>query len=392
MIVTRTLNGEVIEEYEFNLFPSLPNDDDDYDLPQVKPANTMTTLETLEAKLNQYAEAMAPAPSAEPAETVNVIYSDENKLKKRRKKLVHSILNNADKLAEAEAAEAEDEDRPVPKTTLDTTYGMRFAPIITMFAESRDEFNDIIKDIRDDLNSPRCQTRTMYRSSQFGNLLTATKHKADVVKNIADIAKQISDLEYKKSKDDMSAGIDNSKAMAELATKYLRGDFDGSDDKETKGKDKKKTKKREHKRESPSIVQENIVNSFPGIPSGKSQPSIEELREAKKPSKKTISSDNDDLAKVLEQEVFNRQIGFTPHELHTDLEGTYEFMIKVDPDDTTDWDFVAVDPKSHKKIKGFKDSYAELLPDKRECRIKFDIDKGTCRDLNSGRTYKLIVR
>ena len=63
------------------------------------------------------------------------------------------------------------------------------------------EFDKIAADIEADLNSSRNNAKTMYRSSQIGNMISAKNSKLSAVKELGSIAKVISDLEYKKEKD-----------------------------------------------------------------------------------------------------------------------------------------------------------------------------------------------
>ena len=75
------------------------------------------------------------------------------------------------------------------------------------------------------------------------------------------------------------------------------------------------------------------------------------------------------------------------------MEGKYKFVIVADPGDVEGtWEFVAVDPKDEKKIKGFRDKYKDLYPSKKKCRMVFDLGKMRVTDRNTARTYKLILK
>ena len=80
---------------------------------------------------------------------------------------------------------------------------------------------------------------------------------------------------------------------------------------------------------------------------------------------------------------------FTSHERHLEVEGKYQFVVAVDPLNEKDWRFLAVDKKGN-PIDGFEDEYKDLYPKRKACRMRFDIDKKKCTDLNSGKTYRLV--
>lgn len=107
---------------------------------------------------------------------------------------------------------------------------------------------------------------------------------------------------------------------------------------------------------------------------------------------KDAASDKD-LAKELARTVLKRKddFSFSPHERHLSMEGKYAFVVACDPmDPEHTWKFIAVDPKSGKELKDFKENYKELYPKKKNVRPRFDINKKKMTDLNTSKVYRLV--
>lgn len=348
-----------------------------------------TNIDDLEAKLKAFREEKQAAEKYKktPEYKESKKKSKGNKkAKKARTTLLEMVFNNADAVMETDDdGENEEGYRDTKKkgakktgNTLDTTYGKRFSPVVSMLHDTITDFDKIAAEIEEELQSSRGQTRNMYRSNQISNLISAKNSKLSAVKELGSIAKTVSDLEYKKDKDKKAEeGADTAKAISSLGAKYLRGAFDMDDNKggkSKKGKNKEKTEGN-FKRSARSLDDDDDDMSVKRGGDSKGTP------------------DDVELAKEFAKALTGRsdKMSFTPHERFIAMEGKYSFIVTVDPTDPENtWQFVAVDPKSGKKIDGFKKDYKELMPRKKDCRMRFDIAKKKCTDLNSSRTYKLV--
>lgn len=354
--------------------------------------STLTTdIGSLEAQLQKFREEKAAAEKYKktPEYKASKKKGMSKKDKKKRSTLLEMVFNNADAAAESSDEEEDEEgykdlkkkgSAPKKKeTTLDTTYGMRFSPVVSMLYDTITDFDRIAAEIEVELESSRGMTRGMYRASQIGNLISAKNSRLSAVKELGSIAKTVSDLEYKKEKDKQAAeGTNTSKEISNLAAKYLRGSFDLDDTGSTKDKGgkKKKGKGKVSKGINPySRDVDNDDDDDDSIDRGRRNSSDLELA---KEFAKTIGSRKGDIK-------------FTAHERFIDMEGKYTFVVAVDPTNPEkSWRFLAVDPSSGKEIKGFKDKYKELYPRKKDCRMRFDLAKKRATDLNSARSYKLV--
>ena len=348
-----------------------------------------TDIGNLEAKLKQFKQERDQLNKYQKTEDYKKSKKSmsKKKIKKKRDTLLEMVFNNADKAADEEEADSdtsEEEDgisyRDSRKTksknkktsrentTLDTTYGKRFSPMVAMLYDTITEFDKIANDIEDELSQARNSSRSMYRSSQISNLLAAKKSKMDAITKLTDIAKTVSDFEYKKDKDrQANEGSDSSKAISNLAAKYLRGAYE-MDDKSKKNKDKSKKKKNRDYDDDDDEVDDSI--------------------------KKQRESDNRALAEEFAKTLGKHKgdIKLTPHELYARMEGKYTIQVLVDPFDESDWKFVAVSTKTGKIMENFKDDYPGLLPKKKDTKMIFDIAKLKCTDKISARSYKLILK
>ena len=356
-----------------------------------------TDISSLEDKLRKYREQKAKAEKFQ--QTDEYKKSKKNGKKKKQKKektmLLSMVFNNADHIAEEELADQEESDNEnyrdlkksksgkkksdLSETTLDTTYGKRFSPVVSMIYDSINNFDRIAKDIEEELQTPQLRAKTMYRSTQISNMITAQNSRLSAVRQLADVATTISNLEYKKEKDKKSEeGSDTSKAISSLGAKYLRGGLDTMEERKSGGKKKK---------------DKNTSKKFAAYADNNDSDEADEDYGSIRESKRDTSDEADDrelaseLAKALGK---HKDIKFTAHERYASLDGSYTIMVTCDPLDPEDTaKFVAVDKKG-KIIPNFKDDYPGLLPKRKNCRFVFDINRKRVQDKNSGRTYKLM--
>lgn len=311
--------------------------------------------------------------------------SKGKKKKKQRETLLNMVFNNADEVAaaaEEDEAEKDPKKKPAKKkvsdTTLETTYGKRFSTVVSMLYDSIQDFDQIAAEIREELDSTQGRTKGMYRSSQMSNLISATSKKFDAVRELGGIAKTISDLEYKEKKDKkVEEGSDTSKAISSLAAKYLRGGYDPDSDSKKSGKKKDKEK-----------AKGNFAKSAKAM----GYDPDDDDDEDDTPKKARRNEHDIALAKEFAKALEGRtdEISFTPYERHLDIEGKYSFVITCDPlDPEHTWNFMAVDKNGH-EIEGFKKDYKELMPKRKDVRLRFDITKKKAVDLNSSKSYKLL--
>lgn len=353
-----------------------------------------TDISSLEAKLKKFKEEKAEKEKYKKSDDYKESKKSMSKKKAKKKKesLLAMVFNDADSLkAEREADEEEDGGKMVDKpkkkgskkstdtkTTLDTTYGTRYSPMVEMYYDMINEFDAISKELEAELETMKgARHQTRYKSDQMGNLLSAKKSKADMIKEVVNIANKVSDLEYKKEKDKKDAEVgDVSREVSNLGAKYLRGSFDifdMGDSKKKKKKDKdkedKKGKKKDYDDEDDDIG------------------SIKKLKDVD-------SVDDKELAvaftKALEKN--KDKINFTPAERYVNMDGKYDVVIVTDPlNIEKDWRFAAVNKKG-KEIENFKKDYPGLLPRKNGTRMKFDLNRMKATDLNSGRSFKLVMK
>ncbi|MCM1230065.1 MAG: hypothetical protein NC489_08030 [Ruminococcus flavefaciens] len=348
-----------------------------------------TNIDTLEEKLQALRKSKATTEAYRETEAYKADKkkNKNKKKKKERETLLNMVFNNADQVAAAEAADEDDDNvrdskkkgggrKKVADTTLDTTYGKRFSTVVSMLYDSIQDFDKIAAEIREELDSAQGRTKGMYRSSQMGNLISATSKKFDAVRELGSIAKTVSDLEYKEKKDKKAEeGTDTTRAISSLAAKYLKGSYESDSGKKGgKKKDKEKAK----------------GNFSKTAKSMGYDPDEDEDAEIKKnPQKKEHDQAlAKEFAKALESR--SDEFSFTAYEKHLDIEGTYSFVVTCDPlDPEHTWDFMAIDKKG-REIEGFRKDYKDLMPRKKNARMRFDIAKKKAVDLNSSKTYKLL--
>ncbi|MDE6041010.1 MAG: hypothetical protein K2F99_05480, partial [Muribaculaceae bacterium] len=226
-----------------------------------KMAVLTTSIDTLEDKLKELRKTQAQTKAYQDTDEYRAEKKASKKKgkKKARERLINMIFSNADNVKDAEEREASSGSKPEdakdkdskgkkkkgPRkedTTLDTTYGQRFSPIVSMLNDSYEDFGRIAAEIEAELDSPSCRGKTMYRSTQTGNLLSAKNSQLSALKELGSIAKTLSDLEYKRDKEKKAEDGDTTKALSNLAAQYLRT-TDDVGGKKSKGKKESRKEK-----------------------------------------------------------------------------------------------------------------------------------------------------
>lgn len=362
-----------------------------------KKATLTTDISNLEAKLKQFKAEREKINKYQKSDDYKESKKrlSKKKAKKQRENLLEMVFNNADHANDDDEDLEDDEDgtyrdkkqkapRKKNETTLETTYGKRFSPVVAMLHEAIVEFDNIAISIENELADTRNSAKSMYRSTQLGNLISAKNSKLSAVKELASVAKTVSDLEYKKEKDKQAQeGADSTKAISAIGAKFLRGGLDALDSGSSKGK-KKKDDKSSSKKSSGSKLKYNYDEDDDD----------EETGSIKSAQRRDVTDQRELAAKFAESLSFRKDdIKLSPHERFISMEGKYNIIVSCDPTDPDDtWKFVAVDSKTGKEIKGFKDDYPGLLPKKRNCKMVFDLSKNKATDKNSSRTYKLVYK
>ena len=363
-----------------------------------------TNIEQLESRLKTY---MSEKKHFDDLANSDDFKSKSKKKKKKKKKakasLLSSIFNNADVLNASTDEENEDSDdgyadikddkkgktkSSKPKDTLDSTYGMRFAPVVSYLKDAIDDFDAIADEIQEELET-KGTSRGVYRSSQMANLISAKNSKLSAVKELASVARVVSDLEYKKAKD-KNANDDNKDAMiARFGSKFLSGGFDdleisisGSSGKKNKSKVKDKKKKKDFLAMTDSEREELDDEDYGG--------SVE-----KSSGKKGTIPEQKELAKRFAEKLISKKgkIDLTPNERYINMEGKYEVVVIVEDalNPSEDWKFTALDKKG-REIEGFRKDYKELLPNKKASRMTFDMVKMQATNKATGLKYRILVK
>lgn len=407
--VNRTINQEILDLGrakfdEISGFADMDRDNNGFIILKPSAANVdrqkaelTTNISSLEMKLKEYREKQEKIKKIQRSDDYKESKKamSKKKIKKKKASLLEMVFNDADADAESEDEDDIDEDadgtyidkkkKPEKKkasNTLETTYGKRFSPVVSMLYDTITEFDQIASDIDQDLKSSKNSSRTMYRSSQIGNLISAKNSKLSAVKELASVAKTLSDLEYKKEHEKkMMEGSNSNKAVASIAAKYLSGSLDELES--SGGKKKKKDKKG---KKSPLGINRVVTDD-----------DDEEYGSISKNGKDHDEGPLDDAGKRALSKEFaaslvkhKNDIKFTPWEKNIGIEGTYNVIVVVDPTDLDSWRFAAIDAKSGKEISDFKDKYKDLLPKKKKCRMNIDLSKMRAFDRASAKTYKLV--
>lgn len=410
--VNRTINQEILDLGrakfdEISGFADMDRDKNGFIILKLSAANVdrqkaelTTNISSLEMKLKEYREKQEKIKKIQKSDDYKESKKamSKKKIKKKKASLLEMVFNDADAAAESEDEDDEiDEDadgiyidkkkKPEKKkasNTLETTYGKRFSPVVSMLYDTITEFDQIASDIDQDLKSSKNTSRTMYRSSQIGNLISAKNSKLSAVKELASVAKTLSDLEYKKEHEKkMMEGSNSNKAVASIAAKYLSGSLD-----ELESSGSKKKKKDKKGKKSPLGINRVVTDD-----------DDEEYGSISKNGKDRDEGSLDDAGKRALSKEFaaslvkhKNDIKFTPWEKNIGIEGSYNIIVVVDPTDLDSWRFAAIDVKSGKEIPDFKDKYKDLLPKKKKCRLQIDLNKMRAYDKNSAKTYKLVCK
>lgn len=369
---------------------------------QERRSSLTTSLDQLESKLGKL--------MSDKKYYDDIASSDEfkkaakKKCKKKKKKakasLLASIFNNADAIAKAEDedddegytdAESKDgkkgkskDEKPKKKKTdtLDSTYGKRFAPIVSYLQDAIVEFDSLADDIAEELKT-KGTSRGVYRSSQMANLISAKNSKLSAVKELTTVARLVSDLELKKAKED-NAKTDSTETMvARFGSKYLSGSFDDLDDygEKVKKSGKMKKKKKYNFMSMTNDEREAFDDEDYDDDSGKKN-------KGKIPEQK-------ELAKKFAEKMIARkdEIKLTPQEKNIRMEGKYEVVVVIEDimNPSKSWKFTAVDKKG-REIDGFRKDYKDLLPNKRSARMIFDIGKMKATNKSTNLKYRIVVK
>lgn len=241
-------------------------------------------------------------------------------------------------------------------TILDSNIGKRFAPLYKMQIEDYERINFILKDLEDDLKTS--PSKNMYRSSQTSNLLTALGQKRTLLKDMTDMAKTVSDLELKYAKEERStkeASGNDDQLAARIGSSIVRGLYDDVFEETIKKKKKSKKKNDEDDDDDDEIDFD---------------------------SKKDASNF---LAKRIAKEVI-----FSDYEKNIDIEGEYNICVLADKDEPEkEWKFIITDEDGERR-KDWEKERPELLPNKKNSKMKFKLDKMKAYD--RGRKYELILK
>ena len=375
------------------------------EMPTKTDTDLVTDLSALEKRLDLYrekneAKLEKDTSDHEDSHEDNPFSKPAKAGKKSRKKLLKSIFNNADKIEAAENAEKDEtETTEVKKDTLDTTYGLRYAPMVSMIHGIINEYDQLADDISNDLAN-RPNMKTMYRSSQIANLISVKNSKLSAIKELTSIAKQITDLEYKKDKDSKIGEQDEDKAILTLTARYLRGSLDNNDELSSGSSSKKSSKKNKKSKKSSSDDSDSIDSSDAFQSSSKKSKEVRGYVSTAKVAKMAEDLEDEDdaddsaLANALGKALLKHkdELEFTPYEKHINIEGKYTLAVLADADKpSSNWKFIAID-NNGKEIKGFKDKYGDLVPKKSDCRMSFNVSKMRVVDKNTSITYKLYLK
>ena len=350
-----------------------------------------TSIDDLESRLKVYRAEKEKAVKYQKTDEYKASKKEEKKKKKKkaRNELLNMVFNSAP-MEEEEPDEDEEEDKSKKgskkksgKTTLETQYGKRYAPIVKMLYDSISDFEQIAQDIDEELSSSKGQVRNMYRGQQVSNMLTAKNMKMSAIRELASIANKVTDIEYRREKDKRDKdGDDDTKGIAALGAQFLRGAFDDVDD-DDDGKKGKKKHKGESNLKRQARKQGNKVDDDDDYSSSKS----------KKYRGKDTSDSDTDLAKVLASELLDRkgEYSFSAYERGLEVEGKYKFVIAVDPMNCEKTArFIAVDPKTDKAIPDFKKNYPDLFPKMKKTKMIYNTSKMMAYDKLSGKRWPLV--
>lgn len=409
---------EVTDDTSMSSFASFSDesDDTDDDSPEV-PSSSISSIEEILYRYKDdkdridasYRDKNKPVA----ASTQLFRQPDKKKQRKTKKELLQSMFNNS-------PVELDDEDA---QNTLDTVYGKRFAPVVEFIVDTINEFDTIADGIQEELSS-RPAAKSMYYTSQIANLISTRNSKLAAIKELTNISKTISDFEYKREKDKGKEDEDDlTKSFVFMGAQYLRGSLDNTmdgnkknDDSSSSDKPKSKTqgktpkKKKLSKKELKKLKKEekkrkHSESSHPQSStmvddSEDDMMSVEVVKNEGNPEYKKMKSDEKDGKISNNDDIFNAimkrrgsEITLNPYEQFIKLEGKYKFVVVADEKHPEkDWTFVAVDPKTGKKLKDFKKKYRVLVPDKSLCNMTFNFERMIALDKNTNKSYQLVIR
>lgn len=366
-----------------------------------------TSIDQLQSKLNKY---MTEKKHYDDIASSDDFKKESKKKKKKNKKakasLLASIFNNADAIANVDDEDIDEDDEDAkssdsgkkskkpskPKDTLDSTYGMRFAPIVSYLQDAISEFDELADDIQAELKT-KGTSRGVYRSSQMANLISAKNSKLSAVKELTTVARLVSDLELKKAKEANDKSTSTETMVAKFGSKFLSGSFDDLDDFGVSIKKKKKNKgdsgssgksAKKHKYDFMSMTEEE-----------REEFDDEDYSESNKKKDKGRVPEQKELAKMFAEKMIGRkdEFHFTPQEKHIAMEGKYEVVVVVEDilNPSKSWKFTAVDKKG-REIDGFRKDYKELLPNKKTARMTFDMAKMKAINRATNLKYRILVK
>lgn len=402
-----SMNTEPADEYERDkdgfivLKPTQSYLDNVVNTPAKTPGLT-TSIDQLENKLNMYMSEKKSYTSFQDDDSDDDKKKDKKGKKKRKKmkeQLLAAMFNDNDgtfnKIDDAEPDDDTDEDddssdkkkkkKERQMDTLESTYGTRFAPIVSYIQDAIDDFDDLADTIESELKT-KGTTRGVYRSSQMANLISAKNSKLSAVKELTTVAKMVSDLELKKAKEESGKTDSTETVVAKFGTKFLSGSFDDLDDYGMTVKHKKKTKGGGKKKKYNFMAMSNDERE---------EFDDEDYDDDKKGKDKGRIPEQKELAKMFAEKMISNKTDFklTPHEKNIRMEGKYEVVVVVEDilSPAKSWKFTAVDKKG-REIEGFRKEYKELLPNKKSARMVFDMNKMKATNKSTNLKYRILVK
>jgi hypothetical protein len=273
-------------------------------------------------------------------------YVDKRRLKKGKKNRVVAVKDTAG-------------------TTIESKLGQRFSPMLQQYLDIVEELDDIAEEIKQDLEVSKAKNQ--YRASQVSNLISLKTNKMRAISDMTSMAKTISDLELKYSKEQKGKEDDesSSKRVTKFGVAVLQGVYDDEFEK-IAGKKKKKKKDRDDDDDDDTDFDDD------------------EVREERKRA-------SDKMALKLTQGDYGFK--FNKHQKNIDIEGKYSIAIVTDNEDDPedDYKFIILD-KHGERRKDWEKDRSELMPKKKDVKLKFYIDKLKAIDKFTGTSYKIIVR
>jgi hypothetical protein len=329
-------------------------------------------LDNLEAKLNMIAkEKQKVEKSVEKAEKKEDSLKFKKAKKKKKKQKEQQIRLMFSGTQDSMETDSEEDSEPIvvvknnvvkntEGTILDNNIGKRFGHLYAKQIDDYEYISKIVDEIKEDLSVS--QSKNMYRTSQVSNLLSALGQKRTLLKDMTDMAKTISDLELKYAKEERTnkeeSGNDDGLA-SKIGVSIVRGLYDDVFEENIKKK-KKSSKKR---KEDDDDDDEDDMD---------------------------VSSKKDASRRLAER--IAKNVVFSNYERNIDIEGEYKICVIADKDEPKDdWKFIIVDEDGERR-KDWEKERPELIPNKKEAKMKFLVDKLKASDTRTGKSYKLILK